>query len=144
MNTIRWVTPEFAVAPQITPEGLAEAKAAGFQAVINNRPEAEQAGQPTSAEMSAAAESLGLPYRALPFQGAPPPAVVAATAELLDQLPSPVLAYCRTGTRSIMAWGMAQALSGARSPDEIIALAAKAGYDIAGTRGALEALSPRS
>ncbi len=65
------------------------------------------------------------------------------TAEALDEANSPVLAYCRSGARSITAWALAQALAGSHTPDEIIALAQKAGYDLTGARGALETLAPK-
>jgi uncharacterized protein (TIGR01244 family) len=65
------------------------------------------------------------------------------TAQTLDEANGPVLAYCRSGTRSITAWDLAQALAGSHTPDEIIALAQKAGYDLSGARGALETLAPK-
>lgn len=144
MSKIRPVTGEFAVAPQLAPEDLAEAAAQGYRTLVNNRPDGEMIGQPNGAEMKAAAEAAGLTYQALQFQGPPPPGTVAEMAALLEQAPGPVLAYCRSGRRSIMAWAMAQALAGARGPDEIIALAGKAGYDLGEARGALETLAPKT
>lgn len=144
MAEFRWVTPDFAVAAQLAPGDIARAATGGFVTLINNRPEGEEPGQPKGAEIRAAAEAAHLAYQAIPFAGPPPPGVVAATADLLEQASGPVLAYCRTGTRSIMAWAMAQALSGTRPANEIIALAAKAGYDLSGARGAIEALAPRA
>lgn len=144
MSQVRNVTDTFSVSPQIGVGDVARAAAAGFRTIINNRPDGETGDQTNGAEIKAAAEAAGLTYRHLPFTGPPPPAVVAETAMLLDQAPGPVLAYCRTGTRSIMAWGMAQALEGALSPDEIIAKAAEAGYDLGGARGALEGLAPKA
>jgi len=143
MSTIRQVTPDFFVAPQLSPVDIAAAAALGVKLIVNNRPEGESADQTAGAEMKAAAEAAGIAYRALPFVMPPPPAIVAETAEILEDVPGPVLAYCRTGTRSVTAWAMAQALQGERSPDELIALAGKAGYDLNGARGALEQLSPR-
>lgn len=143
MTDFQRVTSDFAVAGQLNPGDFARAAAAGFKTVVNNRPEGEEAGQPSEAEVKAAAAAAGLTYRSVPFAGAPPPGAVAATAELLEEAAGPVLAYCRTGRRSITAWAMAQALSGERRPNEIIALAAKAGYDLEGARGALETLAPR-
>lgn len=144
MTEFRRVTPDFAVAAQLGPDDLARAAAEGFKTLVNNRPEGEGADQPKEAEIRAAAQAAGLDYRAIPFAGSPPPGAVAATAELLETATGPVLAYCRTGTRSIMAWAMAQALAGVKSPDELVALAAKAGYDLTGTRAALEVLAPQS
>ncbi|MES1197499.1 MAG: TIGR01244 family sulfur transferase [Pseudomonadota bacterium] len=138
----RRVTADFSVAPQLTAEDIARVAAAGFKVLINNRPDGEAPGQMTNAEAQQAAEALGLFYHALPFAGPPPPAVVAETEALLAAAPGPVLAYCRTGTRCITAWALAQALGGVRTPDEIIARAAEAGYDLSGARVALEGLYP--
>jgi uncharacterized protein (TIGR01244 family) len=144
MAEFKWVTSDFAVAGQITLDDIARAADAGFRTLVKNRLEGEEPSQPTESEIRAAAVRAGLDYRTVPFAGQPPPGIVAATAALLEGAPQPILAYCRSGRRSIMAWGMAQALAGARRPDEIIALAAKAGYDLEGARGALDTLAPRA
>jgi|CXWL01.1.fsa_nt_gi uncharacterized protein (TIGR01244 family) len=141
MADFRTVTPQFAVAPQLAPADMAEAAAAGFRLVICNRPDGEAIDQPSDSEMRSAAEAVGLQFQALPFQGRPPPETVAATTQLLKTAEGPVLAYCRTGTRSIMAWAMAQAQSGARPSEELLALAANVGYDLAGVRGVLETVA---
>lgn len=143
MTLFHRVTPRFAVAGQLTLDDIARAAAEGFKVLVINRPEGEDPAQPKDDQIKAAAEAAGLAFRSLPFMGPPPPAVVAATADLLDEAPGPVLAYCRTGRRSIMAWAMAEALAGNKQPDEIIALAAKAGYDLGGARGALDTLAPK-
>lgn len=145
MTEFRRVTHDFAVAPQLAPADLARAAAEGFKTVITNRPEGEAGDQPKEGEMKAAAQAAGLAFHAIPYSpGPPPPGVVAATAALLEEAPGPVLAYCRSGQRSIMAWAMAQALAGAKSPDEIIALAGQAGYDLKGARAALDTLAPKA
>lgn len=144
MSRFQRVIPDFAVAGQLAPADVARAKAEGFATLIANRPDDEDPGQTAEADIRAAAEAAGLTFVSVPFQGPPPPGVVAKLAEVLETAPGPVLAYCRTGRRSIMAWAMAQALAGARRPDELIALAAKAGYDLAGARGALETLAPKA
>lgn len=144
MTQFRPVTPTFAVAGQISADDVPRAAAQGFKLIVSNRPDNETPGQPLEAEIKAAAEALGLKFRSLPYQGPTPPGIVAETALMLDETNEPVLAYCRTGNRSIMAWAFAQALSGTYSPDEIIALAAKAGYDLSGTRGALGTLAPKA
>src|SRR4029079_5138275 len=134
--SFRSVTLDFAVSSQLTRDDFAAAAAAGFKTIINNRPEGEEPGQLSEADAPAAAAAAGIGYFSLPFRGPPPPAVVGETADLLEQVQGPVLAYCRSGTRSITAWAMAQALSGAHTADEIIALTAKAGYDLSGARPA--------
>jgi uncharacterized protein (TIGR01244 family) len=144
MTEFREVIPDFSVAAQLSAEDIRRAAENGFKTILNNRPEGEEPDQPSDAQMKAAVEAAGMSYRALPFAGPPPPAVVAETAALLEQASGPILAYCRSGRRSISAWAMAQALSGARSPDEIIALAGRAGYDLEGARQAFETLAPKS
>jgi len=144
MTEYRRVTPEFAVAGQLELADVARAASEGFKVLVSNRPDGEDLGQPTTAEMKAAAEAAGMVFWSLPYTGPTPPGVVGETATLLEGATGPVLAYCRTGRRSIMAWALAQALAGAKRPDEIIALAGKAGYDLQGARGALDTLAPKS
>ena len=99
---IRQVADDVCVAPQLAPESMAEAARAGFKSVINNRPDHEHGpGQPTSAEIEAAARAAGLEYRHLPVDGAyQSPQEIAAFAKLLAELPRPILAFCRSGARS--------------------------------------------
>ena len=130
MSDIRQVTEDFAVAPQISPEDMAEAAKMGFVLVINNRPDGEAPDQPDSAEMAAAAEAAGLAYAHIPVRGGPTPDQVEAVAEAIDEAKGPVLAFCRSGTRSIITWSLGQAASGARPKDELIKLGAGAGYDL--------------
>lgn len=127
---IRKVTDRFSVAPQIEPEDVAAAKARGFVKLINNRPDDEVPGQPTSAEMEAAARAAGLDYVHIPFAGRPTADQAEAVASEADAADGPVLAFCRSGTRSITAWSIGQAMAGKRSPGELIGLAAGAGYDL--------------
>lgn len=145
MSEFRYVTPDFSVAGQLAPDDVRRAAEEGYKTIVVNRPEGEEPGQPKVADIKALAEAAGLEFRSIPFSGLPPsPAIVAETAAMLDEAKGPVLAYCRTGRRSITAWGLAQALAGNRRPDEIIALAEKAGYDLSGARGALETLAPKA
>lgn len=144
MTELHQVTPDFSVAGQIDAGEVAHFAALGFKTIINNRPDREDPDQPSAAEIRAAAEAAGITYHHLPYAGQTPPNVVGETAKLLEESSGPVLAYCRTGTRSIKAWALAAALTGTKRPDEIIALAAKAGYDLEGARGALVTLAPKS
>lgn len=96
------VAPDVCVAPQLTPDAMAEAAQAGFKSVVNNRPDFEHGpNQPTSAAIEAAAKAAGLEYRFLPVQsGYQSPEEIAAFAKLLDELPRPMLVFCRSGARS--------------------------------------------
>ena len=89
-------------APQLEPAAMARVAQAGFKSVINNRPDHEGgADQPTSAAIEAAALAAGLSYRHLPVApGYQSPDEIARFRELIDTLPTPILVFCRTGTRS--------------------------------------------
>ncbi len=131
------VTPDFSVAPQLQAQDIARAAAAGFKTLICNRPDHESPDQAlTMAEAEAAAAAAGLAFRAIPFAGPPPAAAVAATQDALEEAQGPILAYCRSGTRSITAWALAMARRG-QTPDALIKIAAEAGYDLSGLRGRL-------
>lgn len=135
MTEFRKVTDDFFVAPQITADDLAHASAQGFRLVINNRPDGEQPGQPTSAQMEAAARAAGLDYAHIPVAGGPGPQQVEAVRLAIDEAEGPVLAFCRSGTRSIVTWSIGQTLSGARPRGELVSLGAAAGYDLSGVLG---------
>ena len=96
---LTYLAADFAVAPQIQPEQMATLAAEGFRAVVNNRLELEP-GQPTQEALRAAAEAAGLRYEWQPVSsGMITPQDVAKFAELLEALPRPLLAFCRSGTR---------------------------------------------
>jgi uncharacterized protein (TIGR01244 family) len=99
---LRPVADDICVAAQLSPEAMAEAAALGFKSVINNRPDFEHGpGQPTAAEVGAAAQAAGLQYRHLPVDGGyQSPEEIAAFAKLMAELPRPLLAFCRSGARS--------------------------------------------
>ncbi|HKX93741.1 MAG TPA: TIGR01244 family sulfur transferase [Methylibium sp.] len=105
---------DVAVAPQLAPDAMAAAAAAGFRSVINNRPDFEGGPeQPTSAAMEAAARAAGLEYVFLPVASAfQTPEQAQAMADALERLPKPVLAFCRSGARSARLYQMACALGG--------------------------------
>lgn len=135
MTDFRRVTDELSVSPQISLEDVAEAASQGFRALVNNRPDGEAPGQPLAAEVEAAAHAHGMAYLHLPVVGGPTrEQAVEMSAWLADQA-GPVLAFCRSGTRSIVTWSLGQALSGARTPAELVELGASAGYDLSGVLG---------
>lgn len=111
--TFKWLTHDFAVAGQIGPEDLAQAAAAGFRSVVNNRPDFEGGPvQPTSQAIQDAAGIAGVEYAFLPVRsGYQDPTQIIAMHELLERLPKPVLAFCRSGARSANLYYTAQALA---------------------------------
>ena len=135
MSDFRKVTDNFSVAPQIALSDAAKAKAEGFVLLINNRPDGEAPDQPSSEQMEAAAKAAGLAYVHIPVRGGPTPEQVEIERQILAETTGPVLAYCRSGTRSIVTWSIGEALAGSRSPQELIELGANAGYDLSGVLG---------
>lgn len=136
MTDIRKVTDEFAVSAQLSAEDIEAIAEAGFKTLIANRPDGEGGpDQPSMGAIRAKAESLGISFHALPFSGAPSPDIAERQGELIAESEKPVLAYCRTGTRSITAWALSQAGEG--KPDDVISAAANAGYDLEGLRSIL-------
>lgn len=118
------------VAPQIAVEDVAEAAAAGFVAIINNRPDGEAPDAPQGAEIEAACRVVGLGYTAIPVgHGGFAQPQLDAMAEALDKAGGPVLAYCRSGTRSTLLWSLARAKLG-DDPATLHAKANAAGYDL--------------
>jgi uncharacterized protein (TIGR01244 family) len=135
MTDFRKVTDDFSVAPQIDVSDIARAKAQGFVLVINNRPDGEAPGQPTSEQMAAAAKAAGVAYVHIPVRGGPTTEQVEIQRQLLAEADGPALAFCRSGTRSIVTWSIGQAMAGTRPRGELIALGAEAGYDLSGVLG---------
>jgi len=135
MTDFRRVTDDFSVSPQISPQDVAAAVAEGVTLVINNRPDGEQPGQPTSAAIEAAARAAGLDYAWIPFSGPPRREHAEAVREAAAAAKGKVLAFCRSGTRSISAWSLGQALAGSRDRTELVRLGREAGYDLSGLLG---------
>jgi uncharacterized protein (TIGR01244 family) len=122
------VTDEFWVSPQISVEDVAKAHAQGFTRIINNRPDGESPDQPASARIEAAARAAGLDYIFAPVSGRPGPETVGAVRAATHGSSGKTLAFCRSGTRSIVTWALGEA--GYRDREELIRLGADAGYDL--------------
>ena len=135
MSDFRRVTDDFTTAPQISVADVAEAARQGFKTVINNRPDGEDPAQPSAAQIEAAAKAAGLAYFHIPVRGGPTPDQVEQTKAILAEAETPVLAFCRSGTRSIVTWSLSQAEIGERTPAELVGLGRNAGYDLSGVLG---------
>jgi len=133
---LRRINDDISVSPQIAPADLPGLRAAGFTTIINNRPDGEAPDQPDSAAMAAAAAAAGLAYHYIPLgRDGVTEQMIAATAEAIAASAGPVLAFCRSGTRSTTLWALSQA--GRLPADEIVAQAAGAGYDVSHLLGHL-------
>ena len=131
------MTDDFSVSPQLELEDFSELARLGFKHVVNNRPDGEAPDQSSSAEAEAAAKASGLTYVHAPFAGAPPSAAIDALRGQLASATGPVIAYCRSGTRSITAWAIGQARSGKMDAVTILQAARIAGYNLDGLKEAL-------
>jgi len=125
------ITKHLSVSPQIAATDLWEVASQGFRSVICNRPDGEGADQPTFEEIEAAAKKAGLEIRYLPVvSGKVSDDDATAFGAALEELPKPVFAYCRTGTRSATLWSLAQAET--QPVADILERTKAAGYDMAG------------
>ena len=125
------VSSRLSVSGQIAPSDVAALAAAGYRAILCNRPDGEGADQATFEEIAAEAEQAGLEARYLPVvSGKVTDEDAAAFGRALDELPGPVFAYCRSGTRSVTLWSLSQAER--LELTEILQRAKAAGYDMSG------------
>ena len=128
---IKRISETISVSPQIDASDLEAIRAAGFRSVICNRPDSEGADQPTHEEIATAAREAGLAFVYQPVtSGKVTDADAEAFGEAMRTLPGPVLAYCRSGTRSATLWSLAEAAN--RPMPEILAATKAAGYDMNG------------
>ena len=144
MTDIRRIDDRISVAPQIRPEDVSDIAALGFVAIVNNRPDFEEGGQPGGDEIAAAAAEAGLAYTAIPVTHAGfSQEMVEAMAAAMAEADGPVLAYCRSGTRSCNLWALAAA-SGGGDPAALVSMGAGAGYDLNPMLPVLQALSGKA
>ena len=131
--------------PQIGVGEVADARALGVALIVNNRPEGESDDQTPGDEIAAAARAAGLDYIAIPVThaGFSEPQVVAMREALGRMGDAPVLAYCRSGTRSTLLWALAEASAGA-DPEALTVAAAGAGYDLAPVAPLLDMLAAKA
>lgn len=127
---IRKIDDQFSVSPQLEPDEMGAVATAGFKSIIINRPDGEGADQPSSAEVTTAAQAAGLRVAYVPVvSGQITQANLSDFAKAIEDLPTPVLAYCRSGTRSATLWSLTQAAKGT-AVDKIMTATKAAGYDM--------------
>ena len=137
----RKLTDTVFASPQIGLAEVAAAKSQGIALIVNNRPEGESDDQVAGDEIAAAAAAAGIGYVAIPVTHAGfSENQVHAMVQALEQAKGPVLAYCRSGTRSTLLWALAEASRGG-NPASIAAKAAEAGYDISPVRPLVDMLA---
>ncbi|KAA1194114.1 TIGR01244 family phosphatase [Pseudohalioglobus sediminis] len=127
MNAYK-LSESLAVCGQITPGAVADIAAAGYKVLINNRPDGEENGQPTSAEIAAAAEEAGLEYHYMPVTAMNFPGDhLQQMADLFDDEERPAFAFCRTGTRCTNLWVLSRESA---EREQAAQLASKIGFDL--------------
>ena len=132
----RKITDRYHVSPQIDPEDAQAIADAGYSTIICNRPDGEEPNQPTVASMREAAEAVGLAFHHIPVSGGEFPQVaIKAFATVREEADGKVLAFCRTGTRSITLDALANVEN--ETADARIERAERAGYDLSGLRDRL-------
>ena len=137
---IRHLTETFAVSPQIEPSDVAAIVEAGFKTVTCNRPDAEVDQALSATAVREAVEAAGLTWAENAFSGnAMTLDHVQTQGRLTAESDGPVLAYCRSGTRSATAWAYSQA--GVMPTDDILAATARGGYDFSGMGPQIDALA---
>lgn len=132
---LKYLSKDVAVAEQVLPEQIADIAQAGIRSIVCNRPDGEGPGQADFAAIECEARRLGLEARYLPaLPDQLTDAHGLAFGVLMEQLPTPILAYCRSGKRAASMWALSQA--GKQSVAALLDSAAQAGHDLA-------ALAPR-
>jgi uncharacterized protein (TIGR01244 family) len=133
------LAPGLSAAGRLDRDDIAALAEQGVRTIINNRPDGEDPGQLPAAEARLLAEAGGIAYHHIPITAASLSAAdVEAFAAVLASAPTPIVAHCRSGTRSALLWALARMRDGA-DPGELIAAAARHGIDIA----ALPAIAAR-
>jgi uncharacterized protein (TIGR01244 family) len=131
MMEAKTVAPGLAVAAQPATGDLQQLAQQGFRTLINNRPEGEELGQLPPAEEGAEAERQGLSYVHIPVKmSSISRDDVEAFRRAVQESPGPVLAHCKSGTRSYLLWAAGEALHAGRDPNELVDEAAAAGYKL--------------
>jgi len=131
--SIKRVTANISVSPQLAPSDLDQVQSEGFKTIINNRPDGEEENQPKAEDIAQTVKGLAIEYHYQPVISSQiTDQNITDFADLLDAVQGPVLAFCRTGTRCISLWALTQA--GHLDIDDIIATAQTAGYDLSRLR----------
>lgn len=126
---LRKLSDDVYVSGQIAPDDIAALVEAGIKSILNNRPDAEVYGQPSSADMRAASELTGMTYAYIPMAGGGlSESLIAEASTAFASLPKPLLAHCAGGMRSAVLWAFSRA--GDDGVDCVIAAAAEAGFSL--------------
>ncbi len=136
MNRVE-INPDFSVSEQITLDDIKHLKEAGVATLICNRPDGEEPNQLACCDIKTEAEKHGISFYHIPVAGREiPQDALLEFIRTIDQCASPVHAYCRTGTRSSIFWGLSEVRN--CSPQQVIEAAKKVGIDLTPVAGQLD------
>ena len=128
---LKQVNTEFWVADQITTQDIELIAARGIKTIFCNRPDGEGPDQPNVAEIEQALQPYGIQIQYLPVVSGK---VTDEQAEEFKHLylkaQKPLLAYCRSGTRSITLWALSQVTD--QTLEQMLLTARTLGYDLQG------------
>lgn len=140
MMETKTLTPFLAVSGQINEGDIGSLSSLGYHTIINNRPDGEDEGQPSSDQLEKAVQRHGMDYRHIPITpGQLTDEKVEEFAAAMSDVKGPVLAFCRTGNRSASLWALSEARH--LDPDVIVMTASRAGYDLSGLRPRLDEIA---
>ncbi|MGB3901247.1 MULTISPECIES: TIGR01244 family sulfur transferase [unclassified Aminobacter] len=130
---MKQISEKLYVAPQVTASDIRQARAQGFAMIINNRPDGEEPGQPSASDSRSVAEGQELAYAHIPVTaGQISERQVRAFQEALSEAEGPVLAHCKTGTRSAMLYAIGEVLDGRMGKNEVVPFGQSVGLDLSG------------
>jgi len=111
MQDYKAITPQFSVAGALVPGDIAKFAKMGFKTIVGNLPDDEVKNAFTSAMAKTEALAFGLRYIHMPANGATVTDlnVINQFANVLADADQPVIAHCRTGTRSAILYGLVAA-----------------------------------
>lgn len=128
---LKQVNTEFWVADQITTQDIELIAARGIKTIFCNRPDGEGPDQPNVAEIEQALQPYGIQIQYLPVvSGKVTDEQAEEFKQLYLQAQKPLLAYCRSGTRSITLWALSQVAD--QTLDQMLLTAKTLGYDLQG------------
>ncbi|QDK97599.1 TIGR01244 family phosphatase [Acinetobacter tandoii] len=128
---LKQVNTEFWVADQITAQDIELIAARGIKTVFCNRPDGEGSDQPNVIEIEQALKPYGIHIQYLPVvSGKVTDEQAEEFKQLYLQAQKPLLAYCRSGTRSITLWALSQVAD--QTLDQMLLTAKTLGYDLQG------------
>ena len=124
------LTAEFAIGPQVSAADFEPLREAGFASVLNARPDDEHGTYLPSAEARELARASGLSYVHSPTENHAifETDLIDGFEKALAELPKPIFAHCKTGTRAAILWALVAARH--RQVEDVIETLRAGGQDL--------------